>query len=539
MQHPLERGREDDGRLFDDFATALRSSQLKKRWSSFEGVDGGGEEGNWIGTDFLTMRIPAAADKAADLQPTSPTRTSKAAASPSSNLGTESPSASPSRPVPPHRCVHIVQKTDTFEGLCIQYACQVRRLSYGPRDPNGFLTAGEQQSELKRVNKLWTNDSIHLRKTLMIPHPPEQPEPTLFLRHPLSAHPANMSKGVNKRAFSTATSPTKSLLAPLTIGNEPRAYVEEPCPLASIAGSAGTASGMIRLNGSWYHSIGAKSIEDLLRKIDEDVENVCEALATIGDVPINASELLDRSETARRHRDNTGSLTDGQALECAEPTSHQYPPIERGTSDGRMVDVPLFRTKSPPPSFSPHSPRAKKAGGIGLISSSTTRVRIVPIAPPSPPLGVARVVPTSPVASADEAAPQIGVVFELTPLLRRLPVAAQAAVTEDVRRRVTESLVNASATSAAKSGVAPDAIGSIYATAASTPPSLVKAYPPALVSGNNSNSNYLLGSWESVMTSSLGRMSIGAGKAMEKAAQQHPRIDVRAVIKVGDAGSWP
>jgi hypothetical protein len=46
---------------------------------------------------------------------------------------------------------HLIQPDDTLEGVCVMYRANV--------------------GEVKRLNRLWTNDSIHLRRILQIPIP--------------------------------------------------------------------------------------------------------------------------------------------------------------------------------------------------------------------------------------------------------------------------------------------------------------------------------------------------------------------------------
>jgi hypothetical protein len=57
---------------------------------------------------------------------------------------------------------HLIQPDDTLEGICVMYRANV--------------------AEVKRLNRLWTNDSIHLRKILQIP----ATKPQAFQGRPLS-----------------------------------------------------------------------------------------------------------------------------------------------------------------------------------------------------------------------------------------------------------------------------------------------------------------------------------------------------------------
>ncbi|KAI8841274.1 hypothetical protein BC829DRAFT_402849 [Chytridium lagenaria] len=318
-----------------------------------------------------SLNIPFRADVQEQISPAS-SRSSSSSNSPS-NLRTPPP--------PPHRCLHTVSKSDTLEGISIQYVCQL--------------------AELKRINKLWTADSIHLRKTLYIPVIPPPTSLDFQLRHAPSAHPDNIRR-IKRERQSTDSEATYASAS--SFGDRERrlsaaSYTStstsaEVSPLSSITGSA-----------------NAKSIEDLLHQIDEDVSNVCEALAQLDSMPHATSSLLHRSESFSK----ASVLTAKTSM------------VETGDSCG-----------------------------INLITSSTTRVSLLPIStsqnllsPTSPPLAVCRS-PTEDTSSTRLTSPtrtslqefppkNVEIVIELTPLLRRLPLTAQRAVAEDVRRRTASS----------------------------------------------------------------------------------------------------
>ncbi|KAI8836127.1 hypothetical protein BC829DRAFT_405995 [Chytridium lagenaria] len=211
-------------------------------------------------------------------------------------------------------------------------------------------------AELKRINKLWTADSIHLRKTLYIPVIPPPTSLDFQLRHAPSAHPDNIRRIKRERQ---STDSEATMLS----------------PLSSITGSA-----------------NAKSIEDLLHQIDEDVSNVCEALAQLDSMPHATSSLLHRSESFSK----ASVLTAKTSM------------VETGDSCG-----------------------------INLITSSTTRVTVCR----SPTEDTSSTRLTSPTRTSLQEFPpkNVEIVIELTPLLRRLPLTAQRAVAEDVRRRTASS----------------------------------------------------------------------------------------------------
>ncbi|KAJ3095268.1 hypothetical protein HDU97_007111 [Phlyctochytrium planicorne] len=288
----------------------------------------------------------------------------------SSESTTSATSSTSSRTPPPHRSIHTIQSTDTLEGICIQYGCEL--------------------SEIKRINKLWTSDSVHLRKVLYIPlHAPPPSSPEFQLRHAPSAHPDNIRRF--KERYSTDSESTFVSNPNLTEGGLPRRLSEastastmtlETSPMSSISGSA-----------------NAKSIEDLLRQIDEDVTNVCEALSQLDMMPEAASSLM------------------------------------TGKNGGRL---------------------SEDSDAINLISSTTARVSIIPVNPSPPPVSINTTwttISSPPTAMLRDpmegtspsrtyrhpSSSNMEIVIELTPLLRRLPVTAQKAVTEDVRRRTASS----------------------------------------------------------------------------------------------------
>lgn len=51
---------------------------------------------------------------------------------------------------------HNVEPTDTLQGIAVKYSVSVERL--------------------KKINKLWSNDSFHVKETLLIPYSEEDPE---------------------------------------------------------------------------------------------------------------------------------------------------------------------------------------------------------------------------------------------------------------------------------------------------------------------------------------------------------------------------
>ncbi|KAJ3207615.1 hypothetical protein HDU67_007361 [Dinochytrium kinnereticum] len=239
--------------------------------------------------------------------------------------------------------------------------------------------------------------------------------PEFQLRHAPSAHPDNIRRFRRERhstdSEATCVSSTsypeygshRRLSAASTLSST---TTSEISPLSSISGSA-----------------NAKSIEDLLKQIDEDVSNVCEALSHLDSFPHVASSLL--------------HVQDSVLAGDPAPTLYTFD-SERDTNSG-----------------------------ISLISSSTARVSLLSApnlttstaSPRTPPLAMlrtkvedpfsARSALSSPTRSTydEESVNNVEIVIELTPLLRRLPLTAQRAVTEDVRRRTASSfsLMDASA----------------------------------------------------------------------------------------------
>ncbi|KAJ3094923.1 hypothetical protein HDU96_001417 [Phlyctochytrium bullatum] len=357
---------------------------------------------------------------------------------------------------PPHRCVHTVLPTDTLAGICVQYGCQM--------------------ADLKRINKLWTNDAFFIRKILYIPVlPPPPPSPELILRHAPSAHPDNLRR-LRRERHSTdseatcvsSASSSASLLAdyPRRMSGASNFSTSTTTPGDSPASSATLAASLSP------NSPNAKSVEDLLRQIDEDVASVCEALTHLNSLPEVASSLAEESDlnllSASTARVTLQHASPGTLTSVRPQSQYQYPP--------------------PPPPQQPIGATFSFVHGQSLPPSSPSRrpsqdePRQVPLSPPvaklrspgstpsnpimslPPPLPATAVMPPSPPpAPVSQPAPTkkrslegMQIVIELTPLLRRLPLPAQLAVAEDVRTRTASSLARGVAAGASAVAVAED-----------------------------------------------------------------------------------
>ncbi|KAJ1340650.1 hypothetical protein BSLG_004744 [Batrachochytrium salamandrivorans] len=347
----------------------------------------------------------------------------------------------------PSITTHFVSASDTLAGICVMY--------------------GVKTADIKRHNRMWTNDSIHLRRSLEIPLPSVMPSQLLHdgEQGHMAAGPRSgpVQSSLSKQRYNSGSANSRLSLDPLPystcldlhhrpmLGSTNASYRGSPSP-SSIPHSSLSLSAVSPCASDFKSNSGSPSstssyphlpaphpptVSELLSQIDRDVEQILgdleEAFVNGVTLPIYNEQggMYPPPAAQASHSLSRLSRPDlGSAYPRSASSGSSFISYRRSNSLSRSSSHDDGSTHSMESTSRNPCASIKRNTTLWAASSSTTRVKIMPM--------------SSQAASAHMmAAAPLHVMFEWTPLFGHvLPPEVQESVEENLKGQLRKRLIH-------------------------------------------------------------------------------------------------